>query len=158
MGRPSIQIEGMKALESRMNALTPEIAVEVRKAINVGALKVKKEAIKMIKRRSSGRRYRRGTHSGSGRKKFHVASAPRNPPNTDTGNLWKNITISKGEGIVTRGYFALVRSRAKYSRFLEEGTKKMKMRPYMKPALNRNKKVIRALIKEAVSGASRFKK
>ena len=147
----------MDSLKLKLEKLPKDIALEVRKAVNVGAFMVQKEAIKMIKRRTQGRVYARGKGKGK-RRKFHVASTPFGPPNTDTGNLWKNIKVTRSTGAVSGGVTAFVVSKAEYSKALEFGTSKMKRRPFMNPALNRSKKKIKALIQEAINGVSRFKK
>lgn len=131
----TFEVKGLDALTRRFDSLTPDVAKEVRKAINVSALKVQKDVVKSVKQRSSGRRY---TKKG----KTHIASRPNSPPNTDTGNLIKNIIITTGKGLITSGYTALIRSRANYSQMLEEGTGKMIKRPFMGPALRRNRKAI----------------
>jgi len=71
----------------------------------------------------------------------HQASAPGQAPATDTGFLQSNIVLN----IEASGLVANVESRAKYSKFLEFGTVKMKARPFMFPALEENKPKIRRL-------------
>jgi HK97 gp10 family phage protein len=70
----------------------------------------------------------RGSTSGKG----HVASAPGQPPNRDTGHLDSNI-----ESYRTGTFTAEVRSQAGYSAALEFGTKNMAERPFMRPAAKR---------------------
>jgi HK97 gp10 family phage protein len=147
----TIQIQGVEALEKRLGALTPQIAIAVRKQINAGATAIHKTITKSIRRVSNGKTQSRGSKE-SGNKRKVVASRAGDPPNTDLGNLIKNITISRGKGVVTSGYFAYVRSRAKYSDWLEHGTSKMKKRPYMAPALKANAKKIADRIKAAALG------
>jgi len=143
-----IEIEGLKALGKRFGDLTPDIAKKVKRAINLGAYAVERTAIKSIKSRSGGRRYR---HKG----KTHIASRPHKPPNARDGHLDKNIIVTTGQGIITKGYFALVRSRAKYSKSLEYGTKRMAPRPFMRKALQANIKSIVKNINDAKREALR---
>lgn len=83
-----------------------------------------------------------GSISGEG----HVPSEPGEPPNADTRFLDSNIvTEIGGPGIVT------VTSNAPYSAALEFGTSKMEARPFMRPALNKNRAKIIQLVGEAVS-------
>ena len=73
--------------------------------------------------------------------KMHTASAPGEAPATDTGFLRSNIVAEVEKTTLT----AIVESRAKYSKFLEFGTRNMKPRPLMFPALEENKPKIRRL-------------
>jgi len=62
----------------------------------------------------------------------HVASAPGEPPKKITGNLHSGIKIAPtGDG----GYIIGPTERAEYGEWLEFGTRKMKPRPFMRPAL-----------------------
>lgn len=72
-----------------------------------------------------------GSVSGPG----HVPSRPGEPPNQDTGVL--------ARGIITKvnpsGKTVSVVSTARYSAALEFGTSKMIERPFLRPALRRNR-------------------
>ena len=72
-----------------------------------------------------------GAISGSG----HVPSLPGQPPNADTHNLDLSIDTRINEG----GKTVTVVARARYAAALEFGTSKMAARPYLRPALQRNK-------------------
>lgn len=88
----------------------------------------------------------RGAVSG----KNHVPSLPGEPPNQDTGVLGGNIeTVEKAPLVVE------VSSNAPYSAPLEFGTSKMAARPFMRPARDRTRKEIRALIVKAVNRATK---
>jgi len=143
----SIKVEGLKKLEKRFTDITPDVAKAVRKQINAGALKIHKDINKSLNNTSHGITTKK-TKAG----KTHTASLPGHAPNNDTGNLRKNIVVTTGTGLITKGYFALVRSRAKYSRALEEKTKHMAARPFMEPAFKKNIKQITANIMKAVRG------
>lgn len=76
---------------------------------------------------------------------FHRASAPGQPPASDTGNLVNSV---KGEAatIDARGVHAKLRVNANYGQFLEEGTDRMAKRPYIAPAIRKEQpKFIRAV-------------
>lgn len=77
----------------------------------------------------------------------HVASQPGAPPNADTGNLHKSIDVrvSKTRKSVT------VNSTAPYAAALEFGTSKIEARPYLRPALLRNRNRIVYGVAQAVS-------
>lgn len=77
----------------------------------------------------SGRRYR----IGRGRRRFHIASAPGEPPAVRTGFLRSN--IRSGTRRTTFGVEGLVGSNVVYAPFLEEGTLRMKPRPVWRRVL-----------------------
>lgn len=78
----------------------------------------------------------------------HWSSQPGDPPATDTGILIGGIThnVKKERG----QWIGRVFSGAKYSAWLEFGTKNMAARPFMRPALINNRKKIRGLIRTAL--------
>lgn len=80
--------------------------------------------------------------------KNHVPSLPGEAPNQDTGVLGNNIeTTLKLE---SDGPVVEVSSNAPYSRALEEGTSRMPARPFMQPALDRNRGKVTQLVLKAV--------
>ena len=92
------------------------------------ALRVANRIVRIIQRGSrSGIQYSRpgGT--------THTASAPGEPPKSDSGFLAKHVrpTTVKDKGNVVS---ASVIVSASYAGFLEEGTSKMKARPFVEPA------------------------
>ena len=90
--------------------------------VSISAL-VQSEAIKSIQRGTkTGRVYKRGSVE-------HQASAPGEAPATDTGALVSSIHRVDGELV------AAVGTGLEYGRNLEFGTKKMKARPWLFPAL-----------------------
>lgn len=84
--------------------------------------------------------------------KAHHPSAPGNPPAPDTGNLRKSIRFE----ICDRGkssVYGLVGSTQKeppYGSYLECGTSKIAPRPWLRPALEKNKEFIETALKEAL--------
>lgn len=76
----------------------------------------------------------------------HIPSNPGQPPNADTHFLDSNIeTEIGGPGLVT------VTSKANYSAALEWGTSKMAARPFMRPAVERNRKKVVQMVGDAVN-------
>lgn len=114
-----------------------EIAVE--RALLVSVQHVKNEAQQSIQRHGSSGK----TYTLYNPKRTHIASAPNNPPNTDTGFLASNIHTQVNR-ILNEG---LVASRAKYSSFLEYGTSKMQPRPFLRRALEETQPKIERLFK-----------
>jgi len=87
-----------------------------------------------------------GAVSGSG----HIASAPGDPPNNDTGLLANSIVVHR-----TGKLSAQVVSEAPYSAKLEYGTSKMAERPYMRPAAIQSKDEIKDIFTAAVARGAR---
>ena len=79
-------------------------------------------------------------------RRTHTQSKPLNPPATDTGFLVSQITMnvdSKADGSIV----GQIISAAPYSKALEFGTVNMQPRPFMQPALMKNKKKIVQIFK-----------
>lgn len=119
---------------------------EMQKALLQSALMIEADAIQMLQQGfPSGRIYQRGSVT-------HRASAPGQPPATDTGALVNSITwekIDDRQVNVVAG-----RGKVNYADDLEFGTAKMEARPFMKPAYDMNKRKIRVRFGEAVHRAS----
>lgn len=64
-------------------------------------------------------------------KRMHQASAPGQPPATDTGHLANNIFAEVNQ---TEAMTVEIRSKAPYSIHLEYGTRHMAARPFLRPA------------------------
>tara|TARA_B100001939_G_C16934769_1_gene615537 strand:- start:578 stop:1003 length:426 start_codon:yes stop_codon:yes gene_type:complete len=107
----------------------------VLKVLNSSALLVEGSAKESIQRGiKSGKTYRRGGV-------VHQASAEGEAPATDTGFLVSNIThqfAKKGKTMASK-----VLSKANYSKFLEFGTRNMGARPFLQPALEKNRAAIK---------------
>lgn len=79
-------------------------------------------------------------------RRTHTASAPGQPPATDTGFLVSNVSTQvKTQGKKVIGQIV---SSAPYSVHLEFGTTKMRPRPFMQPALQKNKRKIQKIFGE----------
>lgn len=85
------------------------------------------------------------------KKKLHYPSLPNNPPAVDTGTLRRSITFSVVEEearIIGRVGSTLMNP--PYGFYLEFGTSRMIERPWLRPAISRNKDVIIETLREAV--------
>lgn len=85
------------------------------------------------------------------KKKLHYPSLPNNPPAVDTGTLRRSITFSVVEEesrIIGRVGSTLMNP--PYGFYLEFGTSRMIERPWLRPAMARNKDVIIETLREAV--------
>ena len=140
----TFEVDGLGELLKRFDKVPKDMAKEIRKAVNQSALMVKADAIRSVRRHSAGRTYRKGT-------KTHVASRPGDAPNTDTGNLIRNIRVSTTKGNMFKGYSAEIKAVTPYALRLEYGKGNVKARPFMQPALDKNKPKIRKLIIKAVT-------
>jgi HK97 gp10 family phage protein len=127
-----------KGLEKRLEKTAP---IEVAKKLQKGARLVEGTAKESIQRGvKSGRVYtRKGIQ--------HQASASGEPPASDTGFLVANITTGDLKKAVD-SISIQVESKAPYSKFLEFGTRNMQPRPFLQPALEKNKRKIEATFKK----------
>lgn len=124
---------------------TPEEAISgVQRGALAGVLKsaneVRNEVLRLIQQTpKTGRLYQR-------RGVVHQASAPGEPPASDTGNLVRNITVEIEPATMS----ATVLSNAAYSDMLELGTTKMAPRPYMRVALGNMQEAIEDLVGDEI--------
>lgn len=142
------KVEGLSTLKSKLKGLPVGVATEARKAMNQGALMIRTDAKREIRRMSAGKTVTR-------RGKKVVVSKPGDAPNSDTGRLLASVLVSPVKGNMFKGYSVEVKSITPYSLRLEYGPKGSKSlaRPFMQPALEKNKKKINNLMKKAVRGA-----
>ena len=136
----------MSNFNQKLGKLAKSGSIALIKALNKSAIMVQGDAIKLLQKGSrSGE-----TYKSHGRQ--HVASAAGEPPKTDTGNLASNINVDhaqkSGGSIVAK-----VVSNAAYSNYLENGTRFIEPRPFLAPALEKNKEKIQELIVQTVRDA-----
>ena len=88
-----------------------------------------------LSRPGTGRIYKAGgtTKRGKGRR-THQASAPGQPPATDTGTLLNSVRARMLDSL-----HGLVEVTAEYAKFLEYGTVRMAARPYFWPAVQEHR-------------------
>lgn len=124
-----------------------ELQPEVEKAVNQAIILVESSAKESIAQGpKSGKVYvKKGSNSAE-----HQASAAGQAPANDTGNLSENIRtkLKRGKRVI-----GSVISKAPYSAALEFGTKDIKPRPFMRPALMNNERIAIALINKALKKA-----
>lgn len=131
---------------ARLYTLSSDVMSQVKMAADTGAKVVQAEAQKSINRTSAGSR--KATRRGK-----EVEVAPKGKaPNTDTGNLARNIKLSTATGTALRGkgYYAVVRSIAKSEKGFNYAKHLEKTHPYMAPALKKSERTIKRLFKNAV--------
>lgn len=90
-----------------------------------------------------------------GQRPPHQASAPGEPPATDTGILVNSIA---GDAEISGGVVqGIVRAKAAYAAWLELGTRRMAARPFLMPAVYANRERVMLYVREAFRrGQSRF--
>jgi len=123
--------------KSRIPEAQAAIAREMDGLVFRIANSIRNEAVKLVQSGSrSGRTYKRGGVT-------HQASAPGEPPKTDTGALMRSIRVEHTPGSGT----ARVVVGAKYAAELEFGTKKMAPRPFLRPAIAKVQSMVAELLK-----------
>lgn len=121
----------------------------MRRAAARGVLRgtelVRNEMISLIVNTpKSGRTYRR-------RGVEHQASAPGEPPASDTGRLVQSIRTTYAED----GLVGTVEASTAYAAPLEYGTQRMDPRPFARPAIANKREEVVAVIEREVSAAVR---
>ena len=144
----SVKIEGLDKLGHATSLIQARAKNEIEKALYVSGKKVEADAkLSILSGQKSGRIYRRRTV-------VHRASAPGEAPASDTGRLVNSINtylnrLAGGlEAVVVAG-----RGLAKYAQMLEFGTRKIAPRPFMAPALEKNKSWIANRLREGMRKA-----
>jgi len=124
----------------RGNEVTRGLKQALNRGLFIGANIVRNEMVaKITKGPKTGRVYvRRGIE--------HQASAPGEPPASDTGRLVNSIDVDQNLNEIS----ATINVGANYAAALEFGTENMEPRPYARPSLNeKSEKVEDALVKES---------
>lgn len=137
-----LKITNLKAFNKKLNKKLQDN--KVKEYVTRGTMMVQNTAKKSILAGGTGRTYEKYEP-----RRTHTASAPNQPPASDTGFLASNITMDvdvKANGTVV----GQIISSAPYSKHLEFGTVNMTERPFMQPALEKNKRKIEALFKKGI--------
>ena len=135
----------IKNLSKVMDKLDKKLThTKVEQYITRGTMMVQNTAKESILKGGTGRTYEKYNP-----RRTHVASAPNQPPASDTGFLVSNITMNVKKE-VNGAVVGQVISSAPYSQALEFGTTTMTERPFMQPALQKNKSKIRKLFKQGI--------
>lgn len=138
---------GQDRIKRKFKSIAGDGAEGVRGAIRGAALVVETTAKDLVRSgQKTGRIYEKYNP-----RRTHRASAPGEPPATVQGRLLDQIT----HVLDADGFGANVESRAAYSRPLEFGTVNMGARPFLHPALEKNKAKIKKVIGEAIKRATK---
>lgn len=138
----SVSIQGLDKINKDFANYPDELESEVNAALLSIAKKIEGDAKASIQRGpKTGKFYKR-------RGVTHRASAPGQAPASNTGRLANSI-IGKMKGRL----HAEISATTHYARFLEFGTRFIKRRPFMAPALMKNKDFIEKRITIAIKKA-----
>ena len=140
----------MQQLQANLKQLEKAVGSHSKSAYIAGGKLVESDAKKSIQNKTGGEsvtRYRSGGGSYQ-----HTASAENDAPNTDTGRLVSSInTEVNNDGV-------FVGTTLQYGKHLEFGTSNMGERPWLIPALNKNKENIINLqisaVNKSINGAT----
>ena len=111
------------------------VETEIGKAIAKSCALIQREAMESM--RDTAIDYSK-TYYTHNKTKAHHPSLPDNPPAVDTGTLRRSITYTVNEKELY-GEVGNTIAKAPYGAYLEFGTSKMKPRPWLKPATEKNK-------------------
>lgn len=140
----NVEFEGIENLQRELRKRGSAAETAVKAAVMGAAFMVQGEARTSIQRGpKTGRAYQKS------KTVTHIASAPGEPPATDTGRLVSSILVSPEDG----GYAARVGTNVKYGKDLEYGTRKIAPRPWLFPAIKNNTRQILASISSTVRRA-----
>jgi len=137
-----LKISNLKEFNKKLNKRL--LDNKVKEYVTRGTMMVMNTAKESIASGGTGELYEKYQPRRS-----HRASAPNQPPATDTGFLISQITMKvsvKSNGSVV----GQIISAAPYSKALEFGTTNITERPFMQPALEKNKRKIEGLFKKGV--------
>jgi HK97 gp10 family phage protein len=137
-----LKITNLKAFNKKLQATLDDN--KVKEYVTRGTMMVQNTAKKSIMAGGTGKTVQKYEP-----RRTHTQSAPKQPPASDTGFLVSQITMDvdvKPNGTVV----GQIISAAPYSKHLEFGTVNMTERPFMQPALMKNKRKIQAMFKKGI--------
>lgn len=126
----NFKITGDDELIRKMTSLGADMEKALISGVRQTANQVRNHAIKSIQKQTMGTYVTR--YSQGGKAYDHVVSKEGNAPNTDTGALVNSIATEHKNGTPV----SFVGSGLDYAKYLEFGTKQMKPRPWLQPALD----------------------
>ena len=137
-----MRITNKPNFDRNINDISKKTLRNLQRAVRISANDVRNEAITSI---NSNPRAGGETTRYNPKRTIRI-SKEGDPPASDTGFLASNIhLVMDGDQLG-----ASVESRAEYSSFLEFGTRKMRARPFMQPALEKGRRKYKQLFRKAV--------
>mgnify|MGYP001427360273 CR=1 FL=1 len=122
----SLRIDGLDELNKTLSELPSKFEQEAGRLVNRTAKNVRNNAIYLIRTPSMGRTYVQYKPYY----KTHIASAPGDAPNRDTGQLGSSLIVTRSGSTSVE-----VLANVEYAAYLEFGTRNMAARPFMTPAV-----------------------
>ena len=142
----TIRLEGSEQLQRELRRLSDDLREEAGKAVLATAVEMRADIVTSIQRGpASGITYKKSNPT-----RTHTASAPGQPPMSDTGRLANSITFDR-QGKLT----AVVGSALNYAPWLEYGTSRMAARPFFRPAVERMRPKFIGRLEGIIKGAAR---
>ena len=129
----NLKVSGSQDILKRLRKVSNNVDEIAADSVYLTANLIKNTAVQSIQSVSVGQTVRRPKQGGGMRN--HIASRPGDAPNTDNSDLVKSISVQPLQPKKTM----TVGVNAEYAQALEFGTKKMKARPFMQPAIEENK-------------------
>lgn len=142
----TMRIEGLEDLSKSLARVSSKFESEATALVNRTAQNIRNTAVRSIQKHSSSG----VTYEKYNPRRSHVASAPGQPPNTDTGRLAGSI-----RAVMSGTPTAYVDALADYAVHLEFGTRNMAARPFMTPAVEAERDKFRKGVSELTAKAAR---
>ncbi len=144
MAKMRAKVENVRNVQKELEEKAPQLQAAFSVVVGRAALRISSRIVNTLNKGSrTGREYRK--RGGVP----HVASAPTEPPKSDTGFLASTVrpTAVKEEGAIVSSTVAID---AVYSEWLEDGTTLMLPRPFVRPSFELEKPAIEKDITDAV--------
>lgn len=139
----SVTVTGAAELKARMVKLGDQMEIAAEEGVFITAQDMRTYAIKSIQDLSPGVPVKRSRQGGG--TYDHIAASEGQAPNTDTGALVSSISAEKiGDASYEIG------TNLERGQYLEMGTKFMRPRPWLVPALDANRNNLLKNIEKAV--------
>lgn len=136
--------EAIRALEAEVHDEVQSLNQQARSRAFRAVNAMQGAAYDVLGQDGTGRVYRRGA------KGVHTASAPGAAPAPDTGNLrrnWRRFVLAEGSGKGVR-IVCRIKSDIPYASILENGTARMKARPFRQRIIDQAKPEIVRIFEE----------
>ena len=139
-------IKNMKSFQKRLaKRLEVNPVTNAKRAVTQSTMVVRSHAVQSIIKGGTGRTYEKYNP-----RRTHTASKEGEPPASDTGFLVSQITTNV-KGTLGGTIVGQIISAAPYSKHLEFGTTDMMPRPFLQPALDKNKdKIVSIFTREGI--------
>jgi len=142
----TIRLEGSEQLQRQLRRLADDLREEAGNVVKAVGIEMRADIVTSIERGpASGRVYEKYNP-----RRTHTASAPGQPPMSDTGYLASRITFDR-LGDLT----AVVGTKVDYALHLEYGTERMAARPFFRPAVERMRPIYIGKLEDIIRRAAR---